>query len=112
MLEVKKLMPKILLTFRLRGATFEVRKACHCFRKIDMVSTVPTNRQKKVETSAPMEIGMAAKDDSEGSTEEGHQRIMGLALQAVHAGTGKGILGSGVGPSWNTQWHRCTSWRN
>ena len=58
---------------------------------IDRVSTGPTTRQKKVNTKAPIEIGMAAKDDTESSREEGHQRIMDIALHAVYKGTDKDI---------------------
>ena len=36
-----------------------------------------------------MEIGMAAKDDGQIAREEGDQRIVDLALQAVYRGTGK-----------------------
>ena len=50
---------------------------------IDKVATVPTARHRKIDTSAPMEIGMAAKDDGENLTEEEDQGIMDLALQAV-----------------------------
>ena len=46
--------------------------------------TVPTARKKEVDTSAPMEIGMAAKDDDESAREEGNQRIVDLALEAVY----------------------------
>ena len=31
---------------------------------IDKVATVPTATNRNIDTSAPMEIGMAAKDDS------------------------------------------------
>ena len=59
---------------------------------IEKVSTAPTTRQKKVDTSAAMEIGMAAKE-----------RSMDIALQAVYKGTGKGNWASGKGPSKNTE---------
>ena len=51
---------------------------------IDKVSTVPTTRHKKNDSSAPMQVGMAAKEDRDTSREEGDQRIMDIALQAVH----------------------------
>ena len=70
---------------------------------IDKVATVPTARNKKVDASAPMEIGMAAKDDGESAREEGYQRIVDLALQAVCKGTGKGTWSFGKGQSWNEQ---------
>ena len=53
-----------------------------------MVATVPTARNRKIDTSSLMEIGMAAKDDGESAREEGDRRIVDLALQAVCKGTG------------------------
>ena len=35
---------------------------------IDRVATVPTARNRKTDTSAPMEIGMAAKEDGESAS--------------------------------------------
>ena len=49
---------------------------------VDKVSTVSKTKSRRNDTSAPMEIGMAAK--------KGDQRIMDLALQAVYKGTDKG----------------------
>ena len=46
-------------------------------------------------------LGMAAKEDGENVSQEGDQRIMDLALQAVYKGTGKGKWGSGNGQKWN-----------
>ena len=37
---------------------------------IDKVATIPTARNRRIDTSAPMEIGMAARDDGENLTEE------------------------------------------
>ena len=60
---------------------------------IDKVATVPAARNRKVDTSAPMEIGMAAKDDGANICEkEGDQRMVDLALRAVQKGTGKGNM--------------------
>ena len=42
---------------------------------LDKVAVVPTARIRKIDTSAPMEIGMAAKDDGESVREEGDQRL-------------------------------------
>ena len=47
-----------------------------------------TVKSRKHDTSAPMEIGMAAKEDGENVSQEGDQRIVDLALQAVYKGTG------------------------
>ena len=68
---------------------------------IDKVSTVPTARSRKHDTSAPMEIGMATKEDGENASQEGDHQIVDLALQAVYKGTGKGKWGFGKGQSWN-----------
>ena len=57
---------------------------------VDKVSTVPSSKNKRNDTSAPMEIGMAVKEDGEGASQEGDQRIVDLALQAVYKGTSKG----------------------
>ena len=40
---------------------------------IDKVATVPAARIKKNDTSAPMEIGMAAREDGEGASQEADQ---------------------------------------
>ena len=53
---------------------------------IDKVSSVPTARSRKHDTSAPMEIGMATKEDGENASQEGDQRIVDLALQAAYKG--------------------------
>ena len=75
MLAVKQLMLESVLNLRFREATPKYEEHLIAWESIiiDKASTAPTIRQKKVNTSAPMEIGMAAKDDSEGSREEGHQ---------------------------------------
>ena len=44
---------------------------------------------------------MAAKEDGESASQEGDQKIMDLALQAVHRGTGKRKWGFGKGQNWN-----------
>ena len=51
---------------------------------IDEVVTLPTTRDRQIDTRVPMEIGMAARDDGEHVGEEGRQRIVDLALQAVY----------------------------
>ena len=68
---------------------------------IDKVVTVSTARNRKIDTSAPMESGVGAKDDGDSPREEGDQRIVGLALQAVYKGTSKGKWSFGKGQSWN-----------
>ena len=59
---------------------------------------------KKIDTSAPKEIGMAAGADGEEAFEEGYGKTSGLAVQAVYKGTGgKGGWNGGKGPSWSVQ---------
>ena len=48
-----------------------------------------------------MEIGMATKEDSENASQEGDQRIIDFALQAVYKGAGKGKWSFGKGQHWN-----------
>ena len=68
---------------------------------IDKVAMVPTARGRKHDMGAPMEIGMAAKEDGENASQEGDQRIIDLALQAVYKGTGKGKCDFSKGQNWN-----------
>ena len=102
-LAVKKLMPESLLNCRFRGTAMPYGELIIALENIiiDKVSTVPTARSRKHDTSAPMEIGMATKEDGENASQEGDQRIVDLALQAVYKGTGKGKWGFGKGQSWN-----------
>ena len=44
---------------------------------------------------------MAAKEDGENASQEGDQRIVDFALQAVYKGTGKGKWSFGQAQSWN-----------
>ena len=37
---------------------------------VDKVSTVPSSENRRIDTSAPMEIGMAAKEDGESASQE------------------------------------------
>ena len=62
MLAVKKLLPESLLTCRFRGTTMSYSELLVALEItiIDKVATVPTARNKKIDASAPMEIGMAA----------------------------------------------------
>ena len=102
-LAVKKLMPESLLNYRFRGTTMPYNELIIALENIiiDKVSTVHTARSRKHDTSAPMEIGMATKEDGENTSQEGDQRIMDLALQAVYKGTGEGKCGFGKGQGWN-----------
>ena len=64
---------------------------------VDKIATVPTARGKKHDTSAPMEIRMAAKEDGDNASQEGDQRIIDLALEAENKGIGKGKWSFGKG---------------
>ena len=99
MLAVKKLIPESLLNYRFRGTTMSYSELIIALENIsvDMVSTVPSSKRRRNDTSAPMKIGMAAKGDGENVSQEGDQRIMNLALQAVQEGTGKGQEKGGKG---------------
>ena len=64
MLAVKKLMPESLLNFRFRGTTVSYSELLVALEIIiDKVATVPTARNRKIDTSAAMDSGMVAKDD-------------------------------------------------
>ena len=91
MLAIKKLMPESLLDYKFRVTTMSHSELFVALENIiiDKVVTVPTARSRKNDTSAPMEIGMAAKEDGDNASQEGDQRIGGLALQAVYKGMGK-----------------------
>ena len=54
-----------------------------------------------------MEIGMATKEDSENASQEGDQRIIDLALQAVYKGAGKGKWSFGKDQHWNEKGDKC-----
>ena len=102
-LAVKKLMPESLLNYRFRGTTMSYCDIIIALENIivDKVSTVPSSKSRRNDTSAPMEIGMAAKEDGQSVTQERDQRTMDLALQAVYKGTGKGKWRFSKGQNWN-----------
>ena len=68
---------------------------------VDKVSAIPSRKSRRNDTSTPMQIGIAAKEDGESGSQEGDQRIIDLALQAVYKGTGKRKWGFGKGQNWN-----------
>ena len=67
---------------------------------IGKVATVPTARRKN-DTSAPMQIGMAAKEGGENASQARDERIVDLALQVVHKGLAEENGALGKGQSWN-----------
>ena len=105
MLAVKKLMPESLLNYRYRGTTMSYNELIVALENItvDKVAMVPIAKGKRHDTSAPMEIGMATKEDSENASQEGDQRIIDLALQAVCKGAGKGKWSFGAKVSIGTR---------
>ena len=92
MFAVKKLMPESLLKCRFRGTTMSYSDLLVALENIiiDKVVTSPVARSRNNDKSAPMEIGMSAKEDGENASQEEDQRIVDFALQAVSKGTGKG----------------------
>ena len=58
MLAVKKLMPESLANYRFRGTTISYSELFVALENIiiDKAATVPTARNRKTDTSAPMEI--------------------------------------------------------
>ena len=104
-LAVKKLMPESLLNYRFRGTAMSYDELIIALENIiiDKVPTMHTTRSKKHDTSAPMDIGMATKEDEESTSQDGDQRIIDLALQAVYKGTGGGKWGFGKGQSWSAK---------
>ena len=58
MLAVKKLTPESLLNYRFRGTTMSYSELLVALENIitDKVAIVPTARNRKTDTSAPMEI--------------------------------------------------------
>ena len=64
MLAVKKLMPESLLNNRFQGTTMSYSELIIALENIiiDKESTVPSSKSRRNGTSAPMEIGMAAKE--------------------------------------------------
>ena len=67
MLAVKKLMPESLLNYRFRRTTWSNSELIIALENItvDKVSTVPSSKSMRNDTSAPMEFGTAAKGDGE-----------------------------------------------
>ena len=67
MLAVKKLMPESLLNYRFRGTTMSCSEIIIALENIIVVkvSTIPSSKSRRNDTSAPMEIGMAEKEDGQ-----------------------------------------------
>ena len=104
MLAARKLMLESLLNLRFRGTTMSYSELLVSLENIiiDKAATVSTVRNRKVDTSASMEIAMAMRDDG-GSVREEDLRTVNLALQAVHKGIGKGYFGGRGGKGWRKE---------
>ena len=87
MFTIKKLVLESQLNYRFRGTTMSHSELLVALVNIiiDQIATVPTARDRKIDTSAPMEIGMVAKDAAESLREEGDQRIVDFASQNSNA---------------------------
>ena len=92
-------MPESLLDYRFRELLIELENII-----IDKVTTHSISKVKKIDTSAPMQIGLAARTDGEEAFKKGYGKTFELAVQAVYQGTGgKGGWNGGKGPSWSVQ---------
>ena len=103
MLAVKKLMPESLLNYRFRGTTMPYDELIIALENIiiDKVSTVPTARNRKHDTSAPMEIEWQRKKMERIQAKKETSESWTLLCRAVYKGTGKGKWGFGKGQGWN-----------
>ena len=63
----------------------------------DKVTTHSASTVKKIDTSAPIEIGMAAGTDGEDASEDGYGKASELAVQAGYKGRVQKYFNSGKG---------------
>ena len=71
---------------------------------MDKVTTLSAGKGKKTDTSAPLEVGMAAGINDEEALEEIHGRASELAVQAVYKGKGAtGGWNGGKASNWSAQ---------
>ena len=100
-LAVKKLMLESLLNYRHHCLTENCLLIALENIIIDKVTTHLSSKVKKIDTCAPIEIGMA---DGEEAFVEGCGKASELAVQAVYKETGaKCGWSGGKGPSWSVQ---------
>ena len=71
------------MNYRFRGTTLPFEEMLIALENniIDKVTTLSASKVKKIDTSAPMEIGMAASTDGEEAFEEGHGKTSDLAQE-------------------------------
>ena len=103
---MKRLMPGSLLNYRFRGTTLPYEELLIALKNIilDKATTHSAHNVKKIDTSAPMEIGVAAGTDGEETFEEGYGETSELAVPAVSKATlAKGVWSGRKGPSWSVQ---------
>ena len=99
-------MPESLLKYRFRGSKLPYEELLIALENIikDKVMTHPAPKVKKIDTSEPLEVGMAAGTDGEEAFEEGYGKSSELAVQTVYKGIEfKGGWNGGKGPSWRVQ---------
>ena len=99
-------MPERLLNYRFRGTTLPYEELLIALENIiiEMLTTHSVSKVKKIDTSAPKEIGMVAGTDGEEAFDEGYGKRSELAVRAVYKGTGrKGRSNGGQGPSRSVQ---------
>ena len=79
-LAVKRLMPESLLNNRFRGTTLLHEELLNALDNIitDKVTTHSASKVKKIDTSAPMQIGLAAGTDGEETFEEWYGKNLNL----------------------------------
>ena len=75
-LAVKKLMPESLLNYRFRSTTLPYEELLISLENmiLDMVTTHSASKVKKIDTSAPLEIGMAAGTDGDKHSKKGTEK--------------------------------------
>ena len=99
-------MPESSQNYRLRGTTLPYEELLIATENItiDKVTAHSVSKVKKIDTSAPVEIGMTAGTDGEEACEGWYRKASQLAVQAAYRGTGaKGGWNGGKGPSWSEQ---------
>ena len=86
----EKVDPESLLNCRFRGTTLPCEELLDALEDIiiDKVTTHSVSKVKKIDTRAPVEIGMAAGTEDEEAFEEGCGKTSEFAVQAVYKGTG------------------------
>ena len=102
-LAVKRLMPESLLNYRFRGTTLPYEELLIALENMitDKVTIHSVSKLKKIDTNAPMEIGVAAGTDR---SKKGTEKHLNLQCRQCFKGTGaKGGWNGGEVSSWSEQ---------